>query len=180
MKKIRNAFAGIAVLISTLSFETLKDWYLIESSEFSIEFPKKPEATNQNVHTEIGDLKTDMFVYETSKDGDVNFLYGLATSEYPDSLINSGKTAMLPTFFRNAVDAFVKNVQGKLLSEKPIEINGFPGKEVKIYFQDSAAIIKMRLYLVRNKAYVMQTITETSEDNNADVMRFHNSFKLKK
>ncbi len=180
MKKIRNAFAGIAVLIFALSFDTLKDWYLVESPEFSIEFPKKPEATNQNLSTEIGELKTEMLMYEVPEGEDVNFLYSLVTSEYPDSLINSGKTAMLPTFFRSAVDAVVKNVQGKLISEKAIEINGFPGKEVKIEIQDSAAIIKIRIYLVRNKAYVSQTITETSKENNAGVLRFHNSFKLKK
>ena len=180
MKKISNVFAGMAILIFSLSFETLKDWYLFDATDFSIEFPKKPNASNQNVSSAIGELKMDIFMYDASKDGDANFVYGLITSEYPDSLINSEKTAILPTFFRNSVDGAVKNVQGKILSEKTIDINGFPGREVNIDYQNGVAIIKMRLYLVHNKMYVLQTITETSKVNNADAIKFHDSFKLKK
>jgi len=180
MKPIRNVFTGMIMLLFTMSFATIGDWFLFDSKEFSIEFPKQPAASSQNINTAIGDLKMDIFMYDASKDGDENFLYGLITSEYPDSLINSKKVEILPTFFRNSIDGTVKDVQGKLLSEKVIEINGFPGREVKVDFQNGLAVIKMRMYLINNKMIVSQTITETSRDNNPGVLKFHDSFKLKK
>src|SRR6187399_2489601 len=99
MKQIRNLFAGVAILLFTMSFENIDDWYLFDSKEFSIEFPKKPTSSTQNVNSAIGELKMDIFMYDASKDNDDNFLYGLVTSEYPDSLVNSSKTEILSTFF---------------------------------------------------------------------------------
>jgi hypothetical protein len=102
------------------------------------------------------------------------------TSEYPDSLINSGKTELLPQFFRNSIDGAVRNVQGKLLSEKNITINGFPGREVRVDYQNGTAIIKMDFYLVHNEMIMLQTITEPSKENNASELKFYASFKLKR
>jgi len=180
MKQIRNVIAGITILLFTMSFKNMGDWYLFDSKEFSIEFPKKPTASTQNVNSAIGELKMDMFMYDASNGGDDNVLYGLVTSVYPDSLVNSDKTEILSTFFRNSIDGAVKNVQGKLLTEKTIEINGFPGREIKVDYQNGLAIIKMRMYLVHNKMIFLQTITETAKDDNASALKFHNSFKLKK
>ncbi len=180
MKQIVTVFVGIIILLVGMCFEYVEDWYVFDSKEFSIEFPKKPTASIQTFNSAVGELKMDMLMYDGSKDNDDNFLYGLITSEYPDSLINSGKTEILSTFFRNSIDGTVKNVQGKLLSEKSIEINGFHGREVKVDFQNGLAIIKMRMYLVQNKMIILQTITETSRDNNPPVSKFHDTFKLKK
>jgi hypothetical protein len=180
MTQIRNVFAAIPVLLFATSFTILDDWYLFDLKDFTIEFPKKPSGSNENLNTEIGKLRMEMYMYEASNDADDNLVYSLMTLEYPDSLINSSKIEILPTLFRNAIDGGVKNVQGKLLTEKTIEINGFPGREVKVDYQNGLAIMKMRFYLIHNKMVVLQTITETSKENNLDALKFHDSFKLKK
>jgi hypothetical protein len=71
-------------------------------------------------------------------------------------------------------------VHGKLLSEKIIQINGFPGREARIDFRDGLAVITMRAYLVKNKMYILQTITETKKDFNKSIGKFMDSFKLKR
>lgn len=51
-------------------------------------------------------------IFDASKTkGDDNLVYGLVTSEYPDSLIHSDNKEILPTFFRNSTDGAVTNVK---------------------------------------------------------------------
>ncbi len=178
MQKIRLILYGFTFFFST-SFLYQHDWFLFESNNFSVIFPKKPETEITTTPSDLGDLKVEILTYDGSMNNDENYLYAIAISEYPDSMINSSITSKLETFFKNSIDETVKNLQGKLLSEKNIEIKEFPGKEIRVDYGNGLAIIMMRLYLVHNKVYILQTITETSKESNSSVLKFHNSFKLK-
>jgi hypothetical protein len=85
----------------------------------------------------------------------------------------------LPEFFRTSIDGAVKNVNGKLISEKVVALDGFPGREVKIDYGNGMAIIFLRMFLVNNKGYFVQTISQTGKEGNESAARFHKSFKLK-
>jgi len=178
--KTKKSLMGIMVLLTlTMGFVKPGDWFLLKSKAFQIEFPKEPNAETKVIDSEIGPLSMKIFMYDASKTGkDDNMVYGLIYTEYPDSLINSDFASQLPVFFRNAIDGSVKNVAGKLLSVTEIAINGFPGREIKIDFGNGMAIIKMRFYLVKNKMYIIQTITETGKISNKSIDRFMDSFKL--
>ena len=180
MRQLSNAFLGFVFLVILFSFVKPPEWYVFETKDFSVEFPKKPDTSVQTVNSAIGDLKLNISMVDASKGGDDNLVYMSITSEYPDSLINSGKTDILPAFFRNSIDGAVKNVQGKLLSEKNIEIEGFPGREVRVDYQQGAAIIKMDFYLVHNEMIILQTITEPAKENNASELKFYHSLRLKR
>jgi hypothetical protein len=180
MDKIRTIIATLLLFLSTTSFVGAFDWYLFESSDFSVEFPHEPTTTAQLVNTAIGEMTMKITMYDASKDGDENLVYGLVTSEYPDSLIKSSTKETIDELFRRSIDGAVTNVKGTLLTEKKIELDGFPGRETRADFQNGLAIIKMRMYLVKNKMFLMQTITETSKENNSNSLKFLNSLKLKK
>ena len=118
-------------------------------------------------------------MYDASQLKEDNLLYGAIDSEYPDSLVNSDKSEILPKLFRGSIDGAVRNVNGVLLSENVMNYKGFPGREVRIDYNKGQAIIKMRLLLVHNKMIILQTITETSKDGNNASLHFLNSFQLK-
>ena len=179
MKKIKT-FIGIAVHITIATgFSYQDNWYLLKSDEYKIEFPVKPVPQTQMIKSEIGELKMDIFMHDASEnEKDENLVYGFMYTEYPDSLINSGKTELLTNFFRNAIDGSLGNVKGKLLSETIIEIDKFPGREIKIEFMEGLYIMKMRFYLVRNKMYIIQTITDIKKTDNKSAERFMGSFGL--
>ena len=180
MKKLNFAIILTAVVILTMSFTSAKEWYILEDASYRIEFPEKPTNQQQSVPSAVGELKMDINMYDASavKDED-NMVYGMITTEYPDSVMNSDKKELLPDFWRNSTDGAVKNVKGKLLSEKKLTLGEFPGYEIRIDFQDGMAVIVMRSFLVHNKMYVMQTIAEPKKDGNKSSKRFFESFKLK-
>ena len=180
MKKITTAIAFFTLVIIATGFTAAKEWFVRETSNYTVQFPAAPEHSTQSVPSEIGDLKMEIDIFDASKTkGDDNMVYGLVTSEYPDSLIDSDNKEILPTFFRNSTDGAVTNVKGKLLSENEISIGGFPGYEIRIDFQEGLAVITMRSYLVHNKMYVLQVISETAKEKNRSADKFFNSFKLK-
>ena len=181
MKKIRKVITILVLMIVTMGFVNSDEWFQFESDEFKIEFPVKPNFETKKINSAFGESTMNIFSYDASKAmKDENLIYMVILTEYPDSLINSDKKEILTEYFRNSVDGAVQRVKGKLISEKNIEIDGFPGREIKIDYGNGMAIINMRSYLVKNKLFVIQTITETKKDSNKSIDRFMDSFKLKK
>jgi len=164
------------VLSSFLNYE---DWFQCETKSYKILFPKKPAASTQKVNSAIGELTLNLNVYEVPQnETDDNYVYLVNETAYPDSLINSGSKDLLQTFFRNAIDGAAKNVNGKVISEKDITIQNYPGREVKVDYETARAIIRMRIYLVKNKMFMLQTITDTEKDSNKSITKFMDSFQL--
>jgi hypothetical protein len=179
MKKVKTLIGILLVLVLTAGFAYQTDWFLLKSDGFQAEFPVEPVSQPQVVNSEIGELKVNLFMYDASQGGtDSNLVYLIGSTEFPDSIVNSNMTESVPNFFRGSIDGAVKNVNGKILSETVIEINGYPGREIKVDFMEGQAVIIMRFYLVRNKLLMIEVMTEISKVPNKSSDRFFNSFKL--
>jgi len=180
--KINKVSLGLLVLTTlTISFINPDDWFLFETKNYRIYFPQKPTDQSQIINTAIGDLKLNIHMYQVPDSiKDENLIYGLIETEYPDSVINSDKKEILDNFFRNSIDGSINNVHGKLLTETKIQIDTFPGREIRVDFREGLAVIKMRFYLVKNKMYFLQTITDTKKDFNKSINKFMDSFTLTK
>lgn len=171
------------IAFTLLSFVNAGDWKSFESKlfKFRVEFPDVPTEQSQTVPSAIGDLKMNFYMYDASSvpnSKDENLVYMVNYTSYPKDKVNSNNKEMLKTFFDGAVSGAVANVQGKLISQKDINYGLHPGREAKIDFQNGTAIINVRLYLVANNMYMIQTITETKKDNNASIKKFMDSFKI--
>ena len=181
MKKSKFYILVSVIAILTMSFAGAKTWYVLNLKEYGckLEFPAEPTQKKQKINSAVGKLKMDMYIFEpTAQSKDENLVYLFNYTEYPSSQVSSGDTEGLDTFFDNAIKGAVNTVSGKLLSEKDITIGKYPGREAKIDFKDGAAIITVRLYLVENKMYMLETIAETAKDPNASITKFMNSFTL--
>ena len=168
------------LLAGVFGFSHHADWILFKTTDYSIQFPQKPDTSSQLVPSQIGDLKMDIVMYDASKANEDNLVYGVITTLYPDSLVNSDKKEKLASFFRASIDGAIKNVGGQLLSEKEVELNGFPGREIRTSIQQAQGILKMQLFLVHNQMFILQVISETAKEKNASAARFFNSFALLK
>ena len=171
MKRMNCSF--VLILLVSLGFVQSDTWYLLEVPEFgfSIQFPVKP------VKSMDPDSPTPayMYIYDATKSGtDDNLIYSATYAEIDTSAGNFEQTDAL---FNKAITGAVKGVKGKLLSKNTIYLNGgIPGREIRIDFKHGLAIIKMRIYVVKNKMYLLQTITETKKQYNLSVTRFMNAF----
>lgn len=125
-------------------------------------------------------MNIQMYDASSSNKKDENLVYMINVTDYPAEAIHSDKKDNLKTFFDGAVNGAVTNVGGKLISQKEVVFKGYPGREIKVDFQDGMAIITMRTILVKNRNYIIQTICETAKDGNKSMTKFFDSFKLLK
>ncbi|MCC7029456.1 MAG: hypothetical protein IT257_04055 [Chitinophagaceae bacterium] len=180
MNKYSTLFTLLFVLLLGSSFNEPASWLTFETGEASIQFPGKVNTESNVVDSEVGKLTMKITMYDaSSEDTAENLVYGLFSTIYPDSVISSNKKETVPKFFRGAIDGAVKNVNGKLLSEKEITIGKYPGREIKVDFNEGQAVISMRCYLVKNVMYILQVITLTPKAGNASIAKFFDSFALK-
>jgi hypothetical protein len=156
-----------------------KPWEVFVTDAFEISFPDKPVLDTNLLNSDIGILKMYTYMYDASKQKrSKNKIFSLVHVAYPADLFHSNQPEQVTSIFRNTVDGAVANVQGKLLSEEITSLNNFPGRIVEIDFQDGFAVILMHCYLVENKMYIVQTITETNAYPNEMSQRFIAYFKL--
>ncbi len=186
VNKIISLLCMSFMLVSLTSFaqdETMAqadDWhtYISEEHKYKIDFPAEPTEQTQTIPSEIGPLNLAIIMHDASFSGEDNLIYMVNYTQYPEGTIHSDMEAMHDQIFRGAVDGAVSNVGGKLISEEPIEVNSFPGRKVKVDFQDGANVITMKCFLVNDAMYIMQTICETSKDDNERMKQFFDSFVL--
>ena len=182
LKKIYTILFSFLLIASSTSFITTDKWVWSESKTlgYKIEFPQKPEESLQELDSDIGKLQLNLKTYEITdvSPADENLMYLVNCTIFPESIVNSAKTEKQEGFFRSTIDGAVKNIGGKVIEEKKISIKGYPGKDVKIDFNEGNAIINMRLYLVNNKLFMLETITQTNKTPNKSITRFLDSFQL--
>ena len=181
MKFVKTSIYLIFIFILFTGFNSSKDWYTLIASEFDyqVEYPLKPRSLEREINSEVGKLKMNIFLLDMSKSKkSQNLFYMSNYTEYPKEGVSSDKKELLDDFFNGAINGAVKNVQGKLISKKTIQYKEYPGRYIKIDFRNGLAIITMKIILVKNKMYMLQTITETKKDFNTSITRFMKSFKL--
>lgn len=191
MKNILLIFTTIALLASCATQpkttlekvkevpikEVAEDWYLFEDEErdYSIRFPETPTTQNQVVNSDVGELDMKISMLETTEE---NAVYITIVTDYPMGVVHSSKTEMLDGIFRKAIDGGMSRVNGKLLSETKIDLDGFEGRLAKVNVENGLAVITMKLYLIGSRLYILQTAYETGKDNSMDMNRFFDSFKV--
>jgi len=164
----------------TPSKVTTDDWYLFDYQEqdYMVLFPTTPKPVHQMVDTEMGTLEMKIFMCEMLGAGQEEVVYAVSTTNYPMGVIHSSKTNVLEQFFRGAVDGAVSNIGGKLLSETKIELDGFEGRAIEINAQDGKMLVNMRMYLIGNCMYILQTLNELGKDKSLYINRFFDSFRV--
>lgn len=170
---------GIIYFVSS-SHSIAYEWYLLENKFYKASFPGKPASDSLTSEHVFGKVYSVTYMYEPAENlADSNLMYILSEVEYPDSSITSDNKEFEDGFFEAAVNSSVKKVGGKLISEKAINLNGYPGRSLIIDYGNGAAKIRADFYLVNNKSYSLQVLAYSGMENNATSDKFINSFSLK-
>ena len=98
--------------------------YTSDEGGFSVSFPGSPAQDAQNVNTPVGAIVMHTFLIEKS-----DYAYMVAYSDYPESLVSQTPADAI---LSGARDGAVANVQGRLVSETFISLQGYLGREMLI------------------------------------------------
>jgi len=142
-----------------------------QAGNYEVLMPVKTQNKTSDIPTKLGNLKTYM-VIASLPSPDTAFI--ASHVDYPKQVDKLDKQKML--------DDGRDGVAGKgrkLVSEKQIEMSGFPGRALVVTSKEKGQDIRMdvRMYLVNRRLYQMLVVsTNGQRAKNADV--FLDSFKM--
>ncbi|MEJ6792676.1 MAG: hypothetical protein QNK89_08120 [Lacinutrix sp.] len=130
MKKLIFVFT---LFIATTIFVNAQDWINYNSQDlaFVANFPEEPKRTVQDVETALGALKMHMIMH-TPTSGDHNIVYSVIRLDYPESQFKDADDEYNTNVLDGAVSGAVKNINGTLIFDNKIRLNGYPGRSIKI------------------------------------------------
>ena len=173
MKKLIYASILLVTFLTTYAQEWKK--YKYEDLECIAYFPSEPNRTVQKVDTALGELDMYMVAAESKINND-NAYYAFIRSDYPKEGFSNLSKDKTSSMLDGAVEGAVNNVQGTLVKEENITLNGYPGRSIIIKIE--GASLYMQNFLVENTMYVVQVIAEDGKLNMKSVERFFDAFDI--
>ncbi len=155
---------------------SVEGWVTFSSEEggFTMLLPKQPKEQRQPITTAAGSVDTIMYIAEVG-----NTAFGAGFSDFPASASHADPQTVLA----GARDGAAKNVNGTVIDEKPIELDGHPGLEIAVEIPAGAAVpggamYRGRLYLVNNRLYQVIYVALKKDENSAEYQKLFDSFQL--
>ncbi len=159
--------AGIEEITPT--FET----FISEEGGFSILMPGVPA---ENITTIVSELYGETIYLYLFSVGLNTTAYMIGYNDYSDDILQNYSSSDI---LNNSRDGGIINGTGELISEMIISINGYPGREITVsYNQDFN--IRNRKYLVENRLYQI-AFTQLNDDSlllSSSTSEFLDSFEL--
>jgi len=177
---MRTLLIGLAVLGLGLALSSgaahaqAGDWKTLTSKagRFTVMMPGEAKEQKQDVPTPAGKITMTMYILE--KDGTAYFA---TFNDYPAELIQKSEA---DTLLDGARDGAVGNVKGKLLEEKKIKVDAFPGREITFEALGGMFIGRSRIYLVKERLYQVMVLSPKAAGLPKDAGKYLDSFKLTK
>ena len=143
--------------------------YTALDRSFSIELPDKPSEETTQIPTEDGGTAV---VHLVSVKPNKHSVFSCA---YTNRDTPEEKTA--DRILHSALEGSMRKIQGKVVSQKEITVQGNPGLEIRASARNNSTV-DARLIVVGSRLYMIMIVdTEQSNDDKA-VRRVFQSFKL--
>lgn len=173
--RLLQSLALIYLLVLPLSGSAKIKMQTFKSPEgkFSILGPAQFQKNSQSIPTKVGNIELVTYTASDSKSGTA-FIVGY--SDYPAELVKLSNPQKL---LESAKTGQVSKTKGKLVSEKQISIQGYPGIEVQIV-SEMGVTLHGRLYMIENRLYQILSAVPTSQKLDNEITQYLESFQLTK
>jgi hypothetical protein len=185
MKTSQTTTFILSAITLTLCFGFIQadKWVTIQSKKYSyqVDFPKKPTEQSQEIDSEVGKVKLNMYIYDASEaKGDDNYVYMSNCTQHPAIDAKALDSTQLSQLYERTINGVAKGVSGELLTQKKIMLGTHEGREITVGYEANVNTITMRLFVVDNKIFMVQAIAAAIKTPNASATRFLDSFKILK
>jgi hypothetical protein len=167
--KQRLILITILILVFLTNVFAQTNWLTFKSTDenFVISLPSEPKQERTNMRGPFGNGH---HIYSVENN---SISYTVSYSAFDAPPTNPKDIKRILDTARNLV---LTVTNGKLLSDKEIAVDKFPGREVKI--QKDKKIWTLRAYIVRERMYQLMTTEPKTKDGSAETAKFFDSFKL--
>ncbi len=178
MKHFILLFQFVFFVFGAFAQTNQEKWISNEYANFVVHTPDSVQYNPQKIPTDLGEVDFHVYYVQAKMSNDPNQIYTYAYADYPAEVVHSDSTHKIKNFLDGSSEGSVKNLQGKLVAQKDITINGFPGREFEVSVQEGLIIDHFKILLVKNRFYILQVITLAEEKENERLHRFLDSFQF--
>jgi hypothetical protein len=142
-----------------------------KEGKFTVLFPGKPKETKRTLQSPFGPVELNSFSVSPLQPVST---YVVIFSDYPANFEKKSDA----DFLDSSRDGSVKNSGGKLLSEKKLTLDKYPGRELLLEAPNQGGLFRQRIFIVGNRLYqlIVGGAEEVAKSKGAD--KFLDSFKL--
>ncbi len=166
---------GLLFLLAVLgcsSFTGTK-WETVSEGGISVQMPGKPTRQTQTAQTPVGPINVNMLLVDKGAEAYMaayNEFPAAAAANVPDPqvLLNSGR------------DGALRNINGKLQSERPVTLGAHPGREIigEGTTQGKQVAFTARIYWASPRLIQVIYMREKSKSESADGKKFLDSLQI--
>ncbi|HFA49976.1 MAG TPA: hypothetical protein ENJ95_13290 [Bacteroidetes bacterium] len=162
------------------SFFSQTEWqeYKDPDGRFKVLVPGQMTEKVDSVETEIGLLAYHNFIFQEEGEGTDSLIYMAGYVDYPEGIIFADSVGLAAEFFQNTMEAAAGSMDGEIMYDADIQLDGHAGKLWRINFMDGQAVIKTKAFLVKNSYCFIQTISFKPWGASSSSERFLGSLKL--
>ena len=171
------AFGLCGILIAASGFQHAKrksvqsDWIVFspKNGGFSVKLPSKPTERSLSQNTEPGQTSSPP-LYQLASEG---LTYVITYRDDPFY-----KDAQTSEFLETVAEAGITRAGGKVTSNEPISLDGYPGREVK--GEMAGFFYQSRVYLIKQRLYVLIVWLPAAQTGSENAAKFFKSFQVEK
>lgn len=141
-----------------------------QAGHFHALMPGKTKMEHSSINTDVGVV--DMYYWSATQNP---FSFVIMYADYPPSAVKDQDPQKM---LANARDGAIANVAGTLLSDKNITLDNHPGREIRFSAQEEKSMGIARLFLIRNRLFILICITDRRNIFSPAITHFFNSFTL--
>lgn len=150
-------------------------WETTTSGGMSFSLPGKPKEQTQTVQSPSGPVEVRITSFERGREA-----FMVAHTEFPAQIANSPALANPKVLLDTGRDGALRNVNGKLISERDLVLNGHPGREVVGEVSEKKSAFTARIYWAKPNLYQIVYIHTQGTAVSADGRKFLDSLKIEK
>lgn len=171
LKRLIILALPLAVVLACSSLGT--KWETATEGDLSVEMPGKPTKQSKDIPTPAGKATGQMLTLDKGAEA-----YVLAFHEFPAAVANLNIDPKV--LLKGASDNAVKNIAGKVTSQRDVSVSGHPGTELIGEGSKDGKDIEFTIRMYWAKPRLIQTlyINEKGKGDKSDAMKFHDSLKI--
>lgn len=148
-------------------------WEPLRAGEMSVSLPGKPIKWTQPVGTSAGTFDMHLIGVES---GGESFL--VCYTEFPSSIAHALSQTDVQLLLDIGRDGGLRNVDGELIEEHELKLNGHPGREILASVPSQKAVFRARIYWAKPVLYQVIYVRPRSKKPSEAGQKFLDSLSI--
>ncbi|GIV31157.1 MAG: hypothetical protein KatS3mg029_0508 [Saprospiraceae bacterium] len=144
---------------------------------FRVMTPCEMQSHVQPQSTVLGALMYHTWWCQGEED-DPNTLYMVSWCEYPPGSLDGDSLDIRSELLQVTMEAATDNLRGTLMYAADAELEGHPGKQWRIDYNDGQAVMKSKAFFIGDRFLLIQVAASRERHLNPEADRFFDSLRL--